>query len=233
MLSLKIPKSILWSALAGALLLLLMMAYRLITQPIFSPDLEPVSLGRVLWLGFRYDLRYVSALVLAVVVMGLIPDFHVYRSHLGRNIALVLFTLFAGLLFFLYGADLAYQISFNQRLSLGIFEEWRRNTPAAIAYRNNSPWIIIFLVMGVATWLVYLFIRYSHRWIGKWKHADDRMLRIFWQVLVVVVLSFCIYGRPGSEALSIRNAKALHNEAATNAALNPFESVRASMAEKK
>ncbi len=225
MLSLKIPKSVVWVAIVSAFFLLLMSGYRMVTKSIFSPDIAPASYARVLWLGFRFDCRYVALVSLPVMLIGLAPGLHLFKTRSGRAMAIFFFTLFGTLLLLTYGIDLAYQISFNKRLEASILGDLWKGSEQGMLFRQNAPWLTIFLLAGVGSWLIYLFLKLTHHLGSKGKYSANKTMRAFWQILLVLLLVFCIYGRMGRTPLKYSHAGQLGNEKATGVTLNPFQSI--------
>jgi hypothetical protein len=221
----RIPKSVLWVLLNCIVLLAVMMAYRVVTQSIFSKDIEQVPAAKIWWMGFRFDFRYVSIVALLVLLIGFLPALHLYKSIAGKRIGIVLFTLFAFIMLMVFGLDFAHQITFSTRIEASIFSDIISHTGKATTIYSSAPMVIILLLIGVGTWLMYLIFRFIHHRVGKTKASDNKAMRIFWQTSVLLLLLFGLYGRLGTTPLSYKIALQLGNEAAANVAINAFEAV--------
>ncbi|MCU0333499.1 MAG: hypothetical protein MUF62_00460 [Chitinophagaceae bacterium] len=223
--ALKMPKTVAWILSVSALLLLLMSLYRLLLCMLFTPDTAPVPLWQVLVLGLRYDARWVAAISAPLLLLGLLPGLHLYKRSTGKWLALIAYTVFAGFMMALYGLDFAHLISFNERVDGQVWAHFTSDSEQSIGFRQNAPWMIIVLLAGVGTWLLYFIIHWLHRRIGKPRSSDDKAMRLFWQVLTLVLLLFALYGRPATSPLSGAAAAALPSADARKAALNPFETL--------
>lgn len=223
------PKSVLWVLLNSFLLLVVMMTYRVITLSIFTKDIGEVPAAKIWWMGFRFDFRYVAVVALLVVLIGFVPNLHLFKSITGKRIGIVLFTLFTAIMLLTFGLDFAYQITFSKRIEASIFSDLISNTSKASSLYTSAPWVIILLLAGVGTWLMYLIFRFFHHALGKIKSSDNRSMRIFWQVSVIMLLLLALYGRLGKEPLSYKTANAMGNAAAANATINAFEAIRHTM----
>jgi hypothetical protein len=226
---LRIPKSVFWILLNSILFLAIMMAYRVITQSVFTKDIGDVPIAKIWWMGFRFDFRYVGMVALLVLLLGFLPGMHLFKSQTGKRVGIILFTVFAGVMFLLYGLDFAHQITFSTRVDAAIFSDLLQHTSKASTLYASAPWVIILLLAGVGTWLMYLIIRFLHHTIGQTKASDNKTMRLFWQVSVILLLLMSLYGRVGTDALSYKIAMALGNEAAANVTINAFESIRHTM----
>lgn len=226
---LRIPKSVFWVLLNSIFFLAIMMTYRVITQSVFTKNIGDVPLAKIWWMGFRFDFRYVGMVALIVMLIGFLPGMHLFKSQTGKRVGIVLFTVFAAFMFLLYGLDFAHQIAFSSRVDAAIFSDLFSNSSRATALYASAPWVIILLLSGVGTWLVYLVIRFLHHSIGQTKASDNKTMRMFWQVSFILLLLLSLYGRVGTDALSYKIALALGNEAAANVTINAFEAIRHTM----
>lgn len=222
---LKMPKSIAWILATMLVLLLLMTAYRWFVYAFFATAIAPAGLGELLWMGFKFDLRYVSLFTLPVLLVSFSSSMHVFKSRLGKTFALSLFTIFSSLLLLLYGLDIASLIAYNEHASSASFAELIRQQEADKKIITNVPWVIIVLLAGVGSWLLYMLHRYLHHIIGAQKRGDSKGMRIFWQGLVLVICVAALYGNIGSQPLRYNDAKKWQNKQAATVALNVFESV--------
>lgn len=223
---LSIPRSLLWLAYGILIVLALMMLYRLITITLFSPEFGTASIAEVITLGLRYDLRYASLFALPLLLLFLTRPFHPFKSRTGKTVALVAFALLMFQLTLMYGMDLAYQISFRERLRVSILKELLNGTEKADDYLHNAPWLIVFLIVGVTTWLYFMAMRALHNKLAHSRPNRTRFLRNFWNITALVLLVVAIYGRPFPPPLTGNRAKLLGNKEAFKAAINPYESLR-------
>src|SRR5689334_4628175 len=74
-LHLRLPKTILWVFNLLMIFLLMFTTYRLVTLLAFLPEGEPVKdLFNAFFLGLRYDLRWISIILMPIIIASLIPQ---------------------------------------------------------------------------------------------------------------------------------------------------------------
>ncbi|HSC53874.1 MAG TPA: hypothetical protein VLC98_09650 [Phnomibacter sp.] len=183
-------------------------------------------MAKILWMGFRFDARYVAFVSLVTLLLGFFPGLHLFRSRAGKRFGITLYTVFAAILLLVYGFDFASQITFNTRIDGALITELLSNSGRAPKLFANTPWIIILLLTGVGTWLLYMLIRFLHKLVSNTKSTDNKAMRIFWQVLVTLGFAIIIYGSIGGPSLSYKTALLLENKNAAKMAINAFEALR-------
>lgn len=220
---LKMPKSIAWILATMLVMLLLMMAYRLFVYALFAPETAPAGVGQLLWMGFKFDLRYVSLFTLPVLLVSFNGSLHMFKSSAGKNFGMIVFTVFSSLVLLLYGIDMANLIAYNEHASGQTLNELIRQQAADKKLLTDAPWVIILLLIGVGAWLLYLLHRLLHHVIGVKKGSDNKTMRLFWQGLTTLICVAALYGNIGTKPLQYNDAKQWKNDQAATVALNVFE----------
>lgn len=220
-LPLGIPKTIAWIASWSAFTLLLMTIYRLLTFSLLKIDLGNFSMNEAVWLGFRFDLRYVASIALLIFAISFVAPLHPFKHRKGKRLALVMYTVLMGVLLVLYAGDFLLQLAVEKRLSAAALDLAFKQ-PEKI---RSTPWVIMLLMAGVGTWLAYVVARALHKVQDKSKSVGTTTLRLFWQGLTMLVLIVCIYGSLDNTALQVKNTHAAANAAARDFVINPIESI--------
>src|SRR5215208_3687412 len=87
LLSFRLPKTILWVFNLLGIFMVLFTSYRLMTLMAFRPESEHLSgLIPSLFLGLRFDLRWISIILLPIIIASLIPGFSPFYSKRNRKI---------------------------------------------------------------------------------------------------------------------------------------------------
>lgn len=193
----------------------------MLTLSLLKIDLGNFPMNEAAWLGFRFDLRYVACIALLLFAVSFIPALHPFKHRKGKRLALSVYTFLMALLLVLYACDFLSQLVFEQRLTGQSFE-LATQQPDKI---RSSPWVILALMAGVGTWLVYAVARGFHHMQDKSKSTGNTVLRMFWQGLTLVTLAVSIYGSFDSNSLQVKNTCAASNAAAKAFVINPGESV--------
>jgi hypothetical protein len=216
-----IPKTIAWIASLSFVTLLMMTLYRMLTLSLLKIDLGSFSLNEAVWLGFRFDLRYVASVALLLFLLSFVPSLHPFKHRKGKRLLTIVYTIFIGLFLLLYAGDFLTQLVFGKRLSAQTIA-WFQEQPEQI---KSTPWVIVVLLMGVGTWLAYMLARALHRLQDKSKSTGTSVLRMFWQGLTLIMLGVCIYGSLDNAALRVKNTHAASQATATDFVINPIESL--------
>src|SRR5215212_9438260 len=105
-LQLRLPKTLLWVFNLLVIFFLMFTAYRLITMLAFKPEGEQwTDLLPSLFLGFRFDLRWISIILLPIVISSLIPAFSPFHSQRNRKIWTWYLAIMTFVLVFFFAAD--------------------------------------------------------------------------------------------------------------------------------
>ncbi|RYZ16010.1 MAG: hypothetical protein EOP49_52275, partial [Sphingobacteriales bacterium] len=106
LLRLKLPKTLLWVFNLLVIYLMMFTAYRLITMLAFLPDGEHWSgMLPTFFLGLRFDLRWISVILLPIIFASLIPQFSPFYSQRNRKIWTWYLAIVTFILIFFFAAD--------------------------------------------------------------------------------------------------------------------------------
>lgn len=224
---LKIPKSLLWLLTIMATLLVVMSLYRYVSVHFFTKGFSDVPRFRIMMKGIGNDFGYLAIVTLPLLLIGLLPGLHLFKSHTGKVLTVAIYTVFTAFMLVLYGLDCAHQISFMTRLNSAIFTDIASSTPRAATFKHNAPWLAIGLLAATGTWLMYMWTNALHRWLGFAKVHDVKAMRLFWQILLVVLLGMAVFSTLLRPPLSVprEELKTMEQVMATHV-VNPFESLR-------
>lgn len=190
----------------------------------FEKEVNGTALWQAYWMGLRFDCRIVASISLLMILISLWPGLHFFKTSAGKFTSIVLYCLFtAGVLIF-YTADFIYLLRFNRRLNGTLVSDLAKGTEKGGIYRHNIPWFALILVIAILLWLSFLFFRQAHKTISKSGGYDQKLVRIYWQSLVVIISCFLIYGRIGAPPLSESLASKQLSPVAAALAVTPPES---------
>lgn len=181
------------------------------------------------WLGFRFDVRVVASILLALLVLGSVRWFDPFSGWGARRFWLTVLTVFSGLLLLVYVADFLHFRYLNQRLNasvLGFAADARIS--AAMAWQTYPViQITIGIMVGVA--IAALALARSHRRTATAPESPRKVIRFAWFALAFVGCAVGIFGRVGQYPLRWSDAFSLRNDAMANLALNPIQSFLSSL----
>jgi hypothetical protein len=96
-------------------------------------------------LGFRYDLRYVTIVMMITLLFSFIKPLAPFKNNLGKKIAITIWMLFVSLLLFFYTADFIHYAYVHQRLNASILSYIDNPLISLEMFWQSYHVIIIFL----------------------------------------------------------------------------------------
>ncbi|MDP4264206.1 MAG: sulfatase-like hydrolase/transferase [Bacteroidota bacterium] len=226
----KIPKTILWVINLFLIFLLIFTLFRFVTFFAFKPrglsffDLIPSFL-----MGTRYDLRWISIILLPVIVFSMLPQlspFHAARTKKWWTWYLAVVTF---IIFFFFAADLG-SFSYNRtRLDAGAMNFVEDPGISIKMMWQTYPMVWMILGLIVAVMLFRWMYRESHwRIINKTDGRGIPYRRKFF-IIAAFVLGIFIYGRLSGPPLTWKQAFVFRDSFKTYLALNPLQNFFATL----
>lgn len=224
LLRLKIPKTILWVIRLFIIFILIFTFFRLATLLSFKPvDLSTNDLFPSFLLGFRYDLRWISIILLPIVFASIIPQlspFYNQQNKITWTWYLAIVTL---LVFIFFGVDFG-NFAYNRtRLNASAlnFVEDARISFSMLWQSYPLIWMLTGMVIAVL-FFRWLFFR-SHWTIIYRTTGLGIPYNRKWFVISTLVLGFFIYGTLSWSPLNWRRAFVFQDNFKSYLALNPLQ----------
>jgi phosphoglycerol transferase MdoB-like AlkP superfamily enzyme len=227
---LKIPKLIRWIFSAGIIFLICMLLMRIVFLVYFPKqgnhfaDVIPSF-----FLGFRYDLRDVCILCLALFIVGIIPFFNPFGVRKGKGFSLFITGLAGFLLLFFYSVDFAHYSYLSQRLNASVLNYFADAGTSATMIWQTYPVVKIIFVLIVGTWLINWLLKISLKKINASKQISKRKSNLFWFIIAPLLFALGIFGKADQFPLRWSDAFALGSDYKANLSLNPFQSFFSSL----
>jgi phosphoglycerol transferase MdoB-like AlkP superfamily enzyme len=218
----RITKWIVWIALVYLLLMLLM---RLGFYFFFNKQGNTIgTLGPAFWLGFRFDVRTVSLLLLPLLLLGSIGPLNPFRSRRAQRGWFFYFGIVTLLVVFFYVVDFAHYAYLAQRLNASVLNYLQDAGISANMVWQSYPVVWLTIIIVAATTLTLWAIKRGFARI--YKNSSDLVERrkLLVTILSFLILGFFIFGRFNQYPLRWSDAFGLGNDYKANLALNPFES---------
>lgn len=226
---LKIPRYITWIFQTGIIFLILMSILRWILVLTFrTPTEKTIHLVEAYWLGFRFDLRFVSIIMLLLYLIGTIPFLHPINKKWGRRVSLIIWFVFIILMCIFYAADFAHYSYLRQRLNANILSFiYDAKISFSMMWQSyNLGWGLLGLV--VITFLLIAIVKLSYNYILSKPNVSTKKSSKVWGIVFVLLLALFIVGnlvyKGGQYPLRWSNAYTLGSDYAANISLNPFQS---------
>ena len=220
----KIPKTLLWVTNLLLIFMGIFMLFRLATYFAFKP--KDFSLGDVipsLLMGIRYDLRWISIILLPIVLLSCIPRLSPFYSSQNKKWWTWYLAVVTFIVFFFFAADFG-SFSYNRtRLDAGAmnFAEDPGISIQMLFQTYPMVWMLLGLVVAV---LFFRWMYHKSHW-----HVINKTdgLGIPYQrkhfVIAVFLLAFFMYGRLAWPPLSWSNCFVFRDSFKSYLALNPLQ----------
>ena len=224
LLRLKIPKTILWVINLFIIFILIFTFFRLATFISFKPvDLSASDLLPSFILGFRYDIRWISIILLPIVIASLIPElspFHSDKNRMTWTWYLAAVTLFV---FFFFGADFgnfAYNKTRLNASALNFVED--AQISISMLWQSYPLFWMLAAVVVAAFFFRWIYKR-SHWKVTSRTEGLGILYNRKWFIGCALLLGFFVYGTTSWPPLSWKRAFVFQDNFKSYLALNPLQ----------
>ena len=224
-----LPKTIRWTFYSGFVFLIIMSLLRFVFVNYFSaPASADNNLTSSYILGFRYDLRYVTIVMMITLLFSYIKHLNPFDKKLGKQIAIITWMLFSSLLLFFYTADFIHYAYVHQRLNASILSYIDNPLISMQMMWQSYPIITIIIIFLVVEWVLYKFISFTYQLSDKYERTGSQFKNIITQTIFFIILLYAAIGniiyKGGQYPLRWSNAYSLGSDYKANVALNPMQS---------
>ncbi|MFL5773048.1 MAG: LTA synthase family protein, partial [Flavisolibacter sp.] len=218
------PKTLLWVFNLMVIFILMFTTFRLLTLLAFRPEEEALSdLIPSFFLGLRFDLRWISIILIPIIVASLIPDFSPFFSQRNRKVWTWYLAIMTFLVIFFFAADFGC-FSYNKtRLNASAlnFVEDTRISAAMLWQSYPIVWMIMGLIMCVV--LLRMMFRKLHVKVVNRTDGKGIPYQRKWFVLALFFFALMIYGNIGLQPLRWTSAFGYNDSFKSYLALNPLQ----------
>lgn len=225
LISWRVPKTIQWIVKLFLIFLCIFTAFRIATVICFKPASIPViDLLPSFWLGLKYDLRWISIILLPIAAFSVFPQLSPFTSQRGKRFWTVYLGITTLLVLFFYGADFAQFDYINARLNADalIFMRDPRESLQMVWETYPVVWILIGLI-GAVIMMTWVF-RKLHVDVTEKNHNIHKFTyRRRWHAAALLLLGWFMYGFLTLKPLDVFRAFNLNDGFKSNLALNPMQ----------
>lgn len=221
----RVPKTIQWVIKLFLIYLCIFTAFRIATVICFKPkNIGWNDLGLAFWLGLKYDLRWISIILLPIALFSVFPKFSPFFNEASKKFWTGYLGLITLLVLFFYGADFGQFAYINARLNADalIFAEDPRETLQMVWQSYPVIWILLGLV-GAVLMMTWMFRRTHVNVEGRNINIHKFGYRRRWHAAALLLLGWFIYGFFTAKPLNFFRAFNLNDEFKSNLALNPLQ----------
>lgn len=220
----KIPKTILWVISLFLIFLLIFTLFRLATYLAFKP--RDFSLGELLpsfLMGLRYDMRWISIVLLPIVLLSMFPRLSPFYSARNKKWWTWYLAILTFIIFFFFAADFG-NFSYNQtRLDAGAmnFVEDPRISWQMMWQTYPMIWMILGLLVTV--WFFRWMYHKSHWRVINQTDGLGIPYRRKHFIITAIVLAVFIYGTLSWPPLSRKDSFRFRDSFKSFLAINPLQ----------
>jgi phosphoglycerol transferase MdoB-like AlkP superfamily enzyme len=221
----RVTKTIQWLVKLFTIYLLIFTSFRIATVVFFKPASIPWSaLGKSFWLGLKYDLRWISFILLPIPILSIYKKFSPFYNETSKKAWTIFLGIVTLLVLFIYGADFGQFAYINARLNADalIFAEDPKESLQMIWQSYPIVWILIALA-GAVLMMVWMFRRTHVSVEDKNMNIHKFGYRRRWHAIALLLMGWFMYGFLTEKPLDFFRAFNLNDEFKSNLALNPMQ----------
>ena len=175
-------------------------------------------------LGFRYDLRVVSIILLVLLVFGSIRPLNPFNNSIAKKVWLILLGITSFILLFFYTVDFAHYSYLTQRLNASVLNYLEDTSISLNMVWQSYPVIRLILALIIGTVIMIWLLKRSYKRVEKKTGIVSKKIRVTSFIVLFLLLGLAIFGKINQYPLRWSDAFALGSDYKANLALNPFES---------
>lgn len=224
LLRLRLPKTLLWVFNLLVIYVLLFTTYRIITLLAFMPDSEHWSdMLPTFFLGLQFDLRWISIILLPIVISSLIPGFSPFFSQRNRKIWTWYLAFVTFFIIFFFAADFG-SFSYNKtRLGASALNFVEDPKISATMLWQSYPMVWMLLGLCLTVIILRMMFRKMHKNVVARTDGKGIPYNRKWFIAAIFFFSFLVYGNVGTEPLKWKRAFRFNNSFKSFLALNPLQ----------
>lgn len=220
----QMPKTLQWVVKLFLIFLVVFTVFRISTYVAFKPS--EVELRQVIgsfFMGIRFDIRWISILLLPIVLFSLVPRFSPYSSPIARRVWVVYLATATFLLMFFFGADYGHFAYVSTRLNasaLNFYED------AKISFEmlwQSYPLFWMVLALLLLAYFFYHLYKKTHQRVEFVNSKVDIIYKRRWYILIIISMCWGIYGSLSFQPLKWKDAFIFKDNFKSYLALNPLQ----------
>lgn len=220
----KMPKTIQWVVKLFFLFLLVFTLFRVSTFIAFKPaDIGLTDVIKSFILGVRFDIRWISIVLIPMVAFSFVPQLSPYSSDKTRSFWVSYLAIATFILMFFFGADYGHFAYVSTRLNasaLNFYED------AKISFEmlwQSYPLIWMLMALVVVGIIFYWLYKRTHQKVEEKNNQAEINYRNRWYIVVLLFLLWGVYGNIGTKPLQWNDAFIFKDNFKSYLALNPLE----------
>ncbi|MEO8822023.1 MAG: sulfatase-like hydrolase/transferase [Ginsengibacter sp.] len=218
-----VPLTIKWITKLWLVYLLIFTILRVATVVLFIPEKTSIlSLIPSFSLGFRYDAKWISIILLPIAVLSVFSRFSPFHSERNKKYWSYYLAIATLIILFFFGADFG-NFSYNHtRINASALNFAEDPTISFKMLWQSYPIVWLLAVLVVAVLLMSKLFKHTHV-VTKRKEQENIVYKKQWHAGAVIFLLWCVYGIFSIYPLQWKDAFDLNDNFKSYVALNPMQ----------
>ncbi len=219
-----IPLTLRWMGWLWLVDLFIFTLFRVITVILFKPaDIPLISLWPSFWLGFRFDVKWISILLSPLCLLTFYYKFSPFYSNINRKMWAVYLVASTFFVLFFFGADIG-NFSYNHtRINASALNFAEDPLISMEMLWQSYPMFWILAALGGSVYLIWKVFDKTFCLAQKKQTELETIYRRRWYLGAMVFLAWGIYGIFSVSHLEWEDAFRLNDNFKSYVALNPLE----------
>ena len=219
-----IPLTIQWLLMLWLIYITIFTILRIATVVLFIPaNTEVDSLLPSFWLGFRYDAKWISMILLPIAILSIYPKFSPFYSERNKKLWSYYLAFATMFVLFFFGADFG-NFSYNHtRINASALNFAEDPVISFKMLWQSYPMVWLISALVVAVVLLSKLFKHTHVVTTKRNLQENMIYKKRWHAGAIILLLWCLYGVFSFHPLKWKDAFELNDNFKSYVALNPLQ----------
>jgi phosphoglycerol transferase MdoB-like AlkP superfamily enzyme len=219
-----IPLTIQWLAILWTIYVIIFTVFRLVTVFLFRPAYIPFStLFPSFWLGFRFDVKWISITLLPIAILSMYTKFSPFFSERNKRFWSYYLATTTFIILFFFGADFG-NFSYNHtRINASALNFAEDPLISFQMLWQSYPMVWILAALAITVFLMFMIFKKTHVQTLKRNQAIPLVYKKRWHAAAIIFLCWGLYGIFSFKPLKWKDAFQLNDNFRSYVALNPLQ----------
>jgi phosphoglycerol transferase MdoB-like AlkP superfamily enzyme len=219
-----IPLTIQWLFVLWSIYVLIFTFFRISTVFLFKPvNVILSSLLPSFWLGFRFDAKWISIVLLPIAILSVFPKFSPFFSEKNKRFWSYYLAIATFIILFFFGADFG-NFSYNHtRINASALNFAEDPIISFKMLWQSYPMFWIISGLAITVFLLSKVFKKTHVQTVKRNGAKNNIYKTRWHIGAIIFLCWCIYGVFSLQPIKWKDAFELNDNFKSYVALNPLQ----------
>ncbi len=219
-----VPLTIQWLLVLWLIYVLIFTLFRISTVVLFKPSgVSIASLLPSFWLGFRFDVKWISIILLPIAILSVYYNFSPFFSERNKRLWSYYLAVITLVVLFFFGADFG-NFSYNHtRINASALNFAEDPVISFEMLWQSYPMVWILTALFVTVILMASVFKRTHLQTLKRNIEENTIYKKRWHAGAIIFLCWCLYGVFSFKPLKWKDAFDLNDNFKSYVALNPLQ----------